>query len=63
MRVWQLLAGLALFIAVSTAFSVPREEHTGDLEVAASGHSSSYGEDGGSDHGSDHHSSVSLINL
>lgn len=66
MRVWQLLACIALVqIAVSTAFTFPssHEAYSSDLEVAASGHkeshSSGFEEDGGSEHGAEHHSKVS----
>lgn len=66
MRVWQLLACVALVqIAVSTAFSFDRshEAYSGDLEVAASGHkdshSSGFEESGGMEHGEEHHSKVS----
>ena len=68
MRAWQLLACLALFVAVSTAFSVSsqsQEGYSGDLEVAASGHKdhheSGFEEHGGSDHGEEHHSKVSQV--
>jgi hypothetical protein len=64
MRAWQLLACLALCVAVSSAFSVPYEHYGGDLEVAASKHEESgYEESGGSDHGAEHGSKVSLVNL
>lgn len=66
MRAWQLLACLALCIAVSTAFSVSSQSHeafSGDLEAAASGHDekheSGFEESGGSDFGEEHHSKVS----
>lgn len=65
-RAWQLLACIALFIALSNAFSIAsfsdEDSHSGDLEVAASGHkeshSSGFEESGGSEHGSDHFSKV-----
>lgn len=65
MRAWQLLACLALFVAVSSAFTVSLSHvsHEGyDLEPAESKghhHESGFEESGGSEHGGDHHSKVS----
>jgi hypothetical protein len=75
MRAWQLLACVALCIAVSAAFSVSSRSHeaysdSGDLVAAASGHgggghggggheSSGFEESGGMEFGEDHHSKVS----
>jgi hypothetical protein len=68
MRAWHLLACLALFIAVSSAFSVSShssEGFSGDLETAASDkhehHESGFEEHGGSDFGEEHHKKVSLV--
>lgn len=66
MRAWQLLACLALFVAVSTAFTVSISHEGFDLEPAESKghhHESGFEESGGSDHGSDHHSKVSFVKL
>lgn len=72
MRAWQLLACLALCIAVSTVFSVSSHSHegfSGDLEAAASGHhdekhhESGFEEHGGMDFGEEHHAKVSLGEL
>jgi hypothetical protein len=64
MRAWQLLACLALFVAVSTAFSIPSHEaYSDDMEVAASKHEdhheSGFEEHGGSEYGEEHHKKVS----
>lgn len=68
MRAWQLLACLALFIAVSAAFSVSSDSHealSGDMDFAASHkeehHESGFEEHGGSEHGEEHHKKVSNV--